>query len=418
MPARGDAVAGAMPETFQPQSAEQVAEVVAWAAAETSPLEVLGRGSKRGLGRPGQAGQGLDLSALSGVTLYEPEELVLSAKAGTPLAEVEALLHERGQMLAFEPPDLGPLYGGDRGAGSLGGVLACNLSGPRRIKAGAARDHFLGLEAVSGRGEVFRSGGRVVKNVTGYDLCKLMAGSYGTLAAMTEVTVKVLPRPEKLRTVLVLGLDDEGALRAMTRALASTHEVSGAAHLPAALAARSEVSHVASAGAAVTAVRIEGPEASALHRTEALRRELGDLGGTEELHGRNSERFWRALAAGQPLAEPADRALWRISVAPMSGPRAMAEISGDSEALGYYDWGGGLLWVAVPPRDSAAEARVRAAVATVGGHATLVRAPDAIRAAVPVFEPPEPAKMRLVERIKDGFDPNRVLNPGRMYAGL
>ena len=221
-----------MAETFTVQNRDQVVEAVAWAAAEEQPLEIIGCGSKRGLGRPVQAANSLDLSGLSGITLYEPEELVLSARAGTKLSQIEAALEEQNQMLAFEPANLAPLLGDEAGEASIGGVLACNLSGPRRIKAGAARDHFLGVESASGRGELFKSGGRVVKNVTGYDLCKLLCGSYGTLAVMTDVTVKVLPRPEKTYSVLLLGLDDATAVQAMSRALGSPHEVSGAAHLP------------------------------------------------------------------------------------------------------------------------------------------------------------------------------------------
>ncbi|MGZ9073850.1 MAG: FAD-binding protein, partial [Rhodoplanes sp.] len=194
--------------TAKPRNAKEVEELVRWALGEETSLEIVGHGSKRALGRPAQTDATLDLSALAGVTLYEPEELVLSAKAGTPIAEIEALLESRGQALAFEPMDLGPLLGGALGAGTIGGVLAANLGGPRRIKAGAARDHFLGFSAVSGRGETFKAGGRVVKNVTGYDLSKLMAGSFGTLAAMTDVTVKTLPRAETEATVLVLGLDE------------------------------------------------------------------------------------------------------------------------------------------------------------------------------------------------------------------
>ena len=200
-----------MTDALKARDAKDVEDAVRWALSEGKTLEVVGRGTKRALGRPSQSDLTLDLSGLSGVTLYEPEELVLSAKAGTPLAEIEALVESKGQQLAFEPMDYGPMLGGPADAGSLGGALAANLSGPRRIKAGAARDHFLGFSAVSGRAETFKSGGRVVKNVTGYDLCKLLAGSFGTLAAMTEVTIKVLPRPETEATVLVLGLDDARA---------------------------------------------------------------------------------------------------------------------------------------------------------------------------------------------------------------
>src|SRR3954463_15892462 len=218
-----------MSDTLKPRDGKDVEAAVQWALAEGKTLEVMGQGSKRAIGRAAQWDLSLDLSDLSGVTLYEPEELILSAKAGTPIAEVETLLAANNQELAFEPMEYGPVYGAPPGRGSIGGTLAANLSGPRRIKAGAARDHFLGVTAVSGRGERFKSGGRVVKNVTGYDLCKLMAGSWGTLAAMTEVTVKVLPRPPTEATVSVLGLDDATAARAMSAAIGSANDVSGAA---------------------------------------------------------------------------------------------------------------------------------------------------------------------------------------------
>ncbi len=405
--------------TFAPENREQVAQAVAWAVAEEVPLEVIGRGSKRGLGRPVQAAHSLDLSRLEGITLYEPEELVLSARAGTALSTIEAVLEEKRQMLAFEPTDLGPLLGAAAGSASIGGVLACNLSGPRRIKAGAARDHFLGVQAASGRGEIFKSGGRVVKNVTGYDLCKLLCGSHGTLAVMTDVTVKVLPRPEKTWTVLVVGLDDATAAKAMARALGSPHEVSGAAHLPAALAAASAVSYVAGAGAAVTALRLEGPGPSVEHRCAALRRELADLGATEELHSHNSLTLWRELRDVQPFVGQTERVVWRLSVAPAAGPGVAAAVAaGIPGTAAFYDWGGGLVWLSLPSAGDAGAARVRQTVAAAGGHATLIRATMELRAAEAVFQPQDAATAALTQRIKDGFDPRRVLNPGRMYAGL
>ena len=224
--------------TYPPASAQEIVSAIQWAAAEEQPLEIVGHGSMRGIGRPVQAAHTLDLSKLTGVTLYEPEELVLSARAGTPLAEIESLLADNGQGLAFEPINYGPLLGGEGGRGTIGGALSANLAGPRRIKAGAARDHILGVHAVSGRGEAFKSGGRVVKNVTGYDLSKVMAGSSGTLAVLTDVTFKVLPRAETETTVAVRGLLDEDAARAKALAMGSSAEVSGAAHLPEGIADR------------------------------------------------------------------------------------------------------------------------------------------------------------------------------------
>src|SRR4051812_39142184 len=254
-----------MTDALKPRDGKDAEEAVRWALDHGKALEVAGQGSKRAVGRPSQTDLTLDMSALTGVTLYEPAELVLSARAGTPLAEIEAELEMHNQQLGFEPADYGPLLGGGAGGGTIGGVIAANLSGPRRIKAGAARDHFLGLTAVTGRGETIKSGGRVVKNVTGYDLCKLLAGSWGTLAAMTEVTLKALPAPETEETVLIRGLDSARAVAAMTSAMGSSCDVSGAAHLPAEVAARIPVGEIAGAGGAVTALRLEGFAPSVAH---------------------------------------------------------------------------------------------------------------------------------------------------------
>ena len=407
-----------MVEVLRPKDADQVRELVAWAAAEEEPLELQGGGSKVGLGRPMQAAYIVDLSGLAGVSLYEPEELVLSAGAGTSLGDIEALLAKHGQHLAFEPPDLGPLLGAAPNAGTIAGALGCNLSGPRRIKAGAARDHFLGVKGVSGRGESFKSGGRVVKNVTGYDLCKVLAGSYGTLAVMTEVTVKVLPAPSDTRTVLIMGADDASGVKALREASQSAHEVSGLAHLPAAVAALMDLPAVSDQGTAVTALRVEGPGPSVEHRARALSAALAEYGAIAELGPGDSLQFWRRVRDVSPLASERERILWRLSVPPSAGAEVVARIAGGAEAMVLYDWAGGLVWLALAPGADADHGAVRAALAELGGHALLVRAPAEVRAAVPVFQPQAEALARLTARLKESFDPRRVLNPGRMYAGL
>jgi glycolate oxidase FAD binding subunit len=390
---------------------------VQWALAGGKALEIVGAGSKRALGRANQTELTLDLSGLTGVTLYEPEELVLSARAGTPIAEIEALVASKNQQLAFEPMDYGPILGAPAGQGTLGGVLAANLSGPRRVKAGAARDHFLGFQAVSGRGEAFKSGGRVVKNVTGYDLCKLLAGSWGTLAAMTEVTIKTLPKAETEETLLLLGLSDATAIQAMTAAAGSACEVSGAAHLPptVALGIQGHIHRTA-----ITAFRLEGVAPSVAHRKlllESLLRRFGEL----DLMGEDDSRgFWRAIRDVVPFAATgmAERPLWRISTAPNKGAQVAAAIEAEAGAQALYDWGGGLVWIELLPSADAGAAIVRRVVAGAGGHATLVRAPAAIRATVDVFQPQEAALAALTKRVKASFDPQGVLNPGRMWAGI
>lgn len=393
---------------FRPRDERELAEIVAAAVAQEEPLELVAGGSKRGLGRPLQAPHVLDLGAFAGIQQYEPEELVLTAAAATPLAEIEAALDKERQMLAFEPGDWRALLGTGGQQPTLGGVLACNLAGPRRIRQGAARDHFLGFHAVSGRGEAFKAGGRVVKNVTGYDLSKLMAGSYGTLAALIEVTVKVLPRPEATRSVALRGLADDAAVRAMTEALNSSHEVGGAAHLPAAAAPQSE---------ALTLIRLEGPIPSVEARAAALRRELGEFGPIEILADEPSLALWRAVRDVSPLAGLPDHVVWRLSVPPSAGAELAARLAGELDLRHFFDWGGGLLWLAVRGAEDGGAAAVRGALGSMG-HATLIRAPDALRAAVPVFQPQSPALAALSARVKEGFDPKRILNRGRMYREL
>jgi glycolate oxidase FAD binding subunit len=396
-----------MAEALRPRDEADLVEIVQAAVAEETPLELLSGGTKRGFGRPVE-GRAVDLSGLAGVTLYEPSELVMSARPGTPLSEIEGLLSQHRQQLAFEPADYGPLFGAPAGRQTLGGVLATNLSGPRRIKAGAARDHFLGFRAVSGRGEAFKAGGRVVKNVTGYDLPKLMAGSFGTLAALTEVTIKVHPAPEKTRTVLIFGLDPARAVAALAQAAGSPHEASGLAFLPADAARRSGVSYVGGAGASVAAVRVEGPGPSVEHRCAALRQELRGFGATEELHGMNSGRFWQEVRDVAPLLSDLG-ALWRLSVTPSEAPRVVRELA---PADWFADWAGGLIWFAAP---EAEPERVRRAVGA-HGHATLVRGSDAERRAA--FQPQPPALAALTRRVKESFDPLRLLNRGRMYEDV
>jgi glycolate oxidase FAD binding subunit len=410
-----------MTNALKPRNAKDVENAVQWALAEGKTLELVGHGSKRAIGRPLQTDVTLDLSGLAGVTLYEPEELVLSARAGTALAEIEVLLAGRGQRLAFEPMDCGPLFGSPLGRGTIGGTVAANLSGPRRLTAGAARDHLLGFAAVSGRGEAFKSGGRVVKNVTGYDLCKLMAGSWGTLAALTEVTLKTLPKPETEATIVLSGLDDAAAVGAMVAAMGSSCEVCGAAHLPAATAMRFPMGEAVASGRALTALRLEGVAPSVAQRSAALIAALRPLGEVAAIDDLVSRRLWAAIRDVCAFASSRDAAeapLWRVSTAPASGHALVAMIARTVEAHALYDWAGGLIWIAVPATADAAVGVVRAAVRALGGHATLLRAPASLRASVGPFEPQPAALAALTKRVKEGFDPKAVLNPSRMWAGV
>jgi len=390
-----------------PASEAEACAVVAEAAEKRTPLAVAGSGTKADLGRPAQTQATLSSSALTGVTLYEPAELVIGARSGTPLAEVVRTLSERGQELPFEPMDYRPLLG-SRGEPTIGAVAAANLSGPRRITAGAARDSLIGVRFVNGRGEAVKSGGRVMKNVTGLDLVKLMAGSWGTLGLLTEVTFKVLPKAERSSTLIYRGLDDARAVAALAAALGSPYEVAGAAHIPA-----------ADRQGARTVIRIEGFSFSVAHRLGELRRLLlKSCGAPDIVEGKGADALWASIRDATLLSDPRDRAIWRVSTAPTRAPQLAAEVARALDARLFYDWAGGLIWLSTDPRGDAGAATIRAAVRAFGGHSMLVRAPAEVRAMADVFEPQGGTLMRLTGGIKAAFDPAGILNPGRMYAGI
>ncbi len=398
-------------KTLRPVDDTELAGLVAWAAADRVPLEIVGNASKRGLGHAIAADHMVVMSQRSGIVDYEPAELVLTVEAGTTLAAIRTQLERANQQMAFEPPDYGSLLGHPEAMATIGGTMAGNLSGPRRVSAGAARDHALGVEAVTGRGELIRAGGRVVKNVTGYDLTRLLCGSWGTLAVITRLSLKVLPAPEKTRTLLVTGLTPSAGCRAMGEVLASSHGVSAAAWLPAGMASRSVVGYVSSPATTVTAVRIEGPPASVLARHDSLRSMLAAHGPVEELHGRNSGVFWKEVRDVAAFVTP-ETAVMRLSVPPASGAVACERVT----AIGgqaFLDWGGGLVWCAFAPSPTTATA-IRHIATDLEGHAMLIRADEELKAAVPVFHPQPATRRDLSRRIREGFDPCGILNPGRM----
>jgi glycolate oxidase FAD binding subunit len=375
------------------------------AAGQGTPIEIRAGGTLAGFGRPNQAEKTLTTVGLQGITLYEPTELVLSAKAGTTLMEIDAALQGAGQRLPFDPVDFRTLLG-NQGDPTIGGLVATNLTGSSRVHSGAVRDALIGVRMVTGRGETIHSGGRVMKNVTGYDLVKLACGAHGTLGVLTEVTFKTLPDAQDERTLLYAGLDDARAVAAMTAALGSPYEVSGAAHLP-----------NFTVGPGRTLIRLQGFRKAVTHRVEALTRDLAEFGTPEILPAAESIGWWSAIRDVIPLCEPRARAVWRISVKPTDGPKVTEALREVGRAW-FYDWGGGLVWLATEPERDAGAAAIRAVVKRLGGHATLVRAAEDVRGAVDVFEPqPEPL-MAVTRRLKEAFDPKGILNPGRMYAGV
>ena len=374
-----------------------IAEEVHAAHAAGTPLEIKGGGTRLALGRPVQAEKSISTAGLSGISLYDPGALTLVAGAGTPVSEIEAALAAEGQRLPFEPMDHRGLLG-TKGEPTIGAVAAMNNSGPRRIQAGAARDAMLGVRFIDGRGDVIRNGGRVMKNVTGYDLVKLMAGSWGMLGVLTEIAFKVLPAPEASATVALSGLDDARAVAALSAALGSPYDVNGAAHLP---------------GRSLTIIRVEGFEAQVKHRAPALAALLKSYGSASIIEGAESDMLWRWARDAEPF-HGGDDAVWRVSVKPTEGPQLVAVLKGQGDFDAFYDWGGGLVWLKTPDAGDAGAAAIRAETRARDGHATLVRASAATRASVDVFEPQAAAVAALAERVRREFDPKGILNPGRM----
>ena len=383
-----------MASDLQPSSEAELAESV---RSAEGPFEIIGTGTKCCLGRPVQAAHTLSLSAFADVIIYEPEELILEVGTGARLADVEALISARGQQLAFEPPDFSTVLGSAH-SGTIGGLVACNLSGPRRIKSGAARDHVMGFHGVTGVGDVIKNGARVVKNVTGYDLPKLLTGSYGTLAAMTSVILKVLPRPETEETIVLEGLDDTQAVAAMSLAMQSSCEVSGAAFIP------DEGVYL----------RLEGIAPSVAYRRDQLAKALGRA--VQVLAAKSSMAKWQAIRDAGMFADDLSRPLWRLSVTPSAAPVIMATLRTQIDLRYCFDWAGGLIWIELPDSPDAGASIVRGAMPS--GHAMLFRASEAVRATADVFQPQAAALAALSARVKAAFDPNALLNPGRMYRGV
>src|SRR5271170_7583341 len=378
-------------DTLKVRDARDVEQAVRAAIAGEQPLEIIGHGSKRLIGQPMATNAVLDLSTLNAVTAYEPNELIITVQAGAPLADVLSLIDSRNQQFAFEPVDTAVLLGSPD-LGTIGGMIGAGLAGPRRVKAGGARDHLLGAHAVSGFGDSFKAGGKVVKNVTGYDLCKLLAGSWGTLAVMTEVTLKVMPRPESERTLVLRDLDHAAANQAMTAALGSPFDVSGAAYVPKS-ALRDTIGALGSLGAprsALTLVRLEGITASAVHRAASLAKLLSTFATAETIDDERSAAVWECVRDVEPFAAKGPLGawpVWRIVCPPALGgalgERLVRETGGDV----LYDWGGGLIWAAMPPTPDAQAELVRRHAAAAGGHAMLLRAADEVRRHIDVFHP-------------------------------
>lgn len=397
-----------------PNSEADAAYVIRTAAAENRTLALFGNNTRSGFGNAVETTDTVSSRGLTGIVDYEPAEMVMTVKAGTPVAEVEAALAANRQMMSFEPMDHRGILG-TTGEPTIGGVFAANVSGSRRFVSGAARDSLLGIRFVNGRGEVIRAGGRVMKNVTGLDLVKLLAGSQGTLGFLTEVTFRVLPVPPVVETIMISGLwDDALAAKAMAAAMAMPVEVSGAAHLPASVIGRFLRGSLPDGEA--TVLRLEGLAASVSVRAEKLKAVMEAFGPVSRLGMEGSQALWREIRDVQPYADGTERPLWRVSVAPSVGHQLVAALRLEAGVDVFYDWQGGLIWMRMEA-DPEAELLRRYIRALGGGHATLVRASDAARAGTATFEPLPDAVAALSARVKQKLDPAGIFSPGKM-AGI
>jgi glycolate oxidase FAD binding subunit len=388
---------------------DDLRQTVAQAAESHTPLRLRGAGTKQGMLGPVQEARTVSTLGHAGISLYSPKELVISLRAGTTVATAESALAEFGQHLISEPPDLSGLLG-TSGAQTIGGLVAANLSGPRRVAWGATRDHVLGIRAIDGRAQVIRSGGRVLKNVTGLDLCKLLTGSHGTLGLITEITFKVLPAPESTGSVVLTGLDPARAVAALSAALGSPWSVSAAAYLPADAAARLGFPDTA------TLCRIEDFAQFTAYRLGRLRDHLAPLGPADLLDDEESRRVWRAVRDASPLPVTPQDAIWRVSVRPSAGPLVAETLSRQLGARYFLDWGGGLVWLAAPHSEAAHDAVCAAARASTGTW-MLLRAPSVLRTQVAVIPPEPPPLAAIAARVKHALDPHGIFNPGRLHAG-
>lgn len=393
-----------------PNSESDAAYVIRNAAFEGKNLALCGGNTRSGFGNAVEASETISSRGLSGIVDYEPAEMVMTVRAGTPVAEIEAALAANRQMMAFEPMDHRGIMG-TSGEPTIGGIFAANVSGPRRFVSGAARDSLLGIRFINGKGEPIRAGGRVMKNVTGLDLAKLLAGSQGTLGFLTEVTFRVLPVPPVVETIVISGLDDTTAAKAMAAAMALPVEVSGAAHLPQTVRHRFIDGGLPEGEA--TVLRLEGLAASVSVRAQKLTAIMEAFGPVSRLGMEESRKLWQEIRDVHPYADGTSKPLWRVSVAPSAGHQLVAALRLEAGIDAFYDWQGGLVWMRMEA-DPEAEMLRRYIRALGGGHATLVRASDAARAETPAFEPLPDAVAALSARVKQKLDPAGLFAPGKM----
>jgi glycolate oxidase FAD binding subunit len=400
---------------FNPCSREEIAEIIRNCYKKNIPLEINGSKSKNKIGRNFQAEKTLDLTSYSGIIDYKPEELYIKVKAGTPINSIIEELDKHDQQLAFEPVDFGFLFNGKSNNGTIGGVISCNFAGPRRFKVGSARDHLLGFQGINGKGEIIKSGGTVVKNVTGYDLCKLISGSFGTLSVLTELSVKVLPKPQSSKTLIINNPHIKKAIEYLGTALSSSSDPSGGVFYPEQFDQSFTFNDLTHKGA-LTAIRIEGPSNSVDHRIKNLSAELGLLENEYSiLESVQTKIFWNKTK-NLEIFSNSKKNLLRI-VVPISETLSVLQKMKPFEINYFLDWGGSLIWVELEKISLKILREIKDITQQHSGYFTIIKVEDDLKASADIFTI-DPIKYKISEKIKKSFDPKRIFNPGKMYSGI
>jgi glycolate oxidase FAD binding subunit len=403
------------PSVLKPDSEEAIAETVKHCYKKNIPLEICGSGSKKNIGRNFQSQKTIDLSNYSGIIKYEPEELYIKVKSGTPIKEIKEALNKNNQHLAFEPTDFGPLFEGQSNEGTIGGVLSCNFAGPRRFKVGSARDHILGFKGVNGKGDIIKSGGTVVKNVTGYDLSKVITGSFGTLTVFTEVSIKVLPKPDLTKTLVISNSHLKKGLEHLSVALSSSCDPSGAVFYPEFFENEFTFNDLTTRGP-ITAIRIEGSKLSIDERIKQLINELFvDRKEISILDPEQSNIFWEKTRSLNVFSNLKNNLL-RIIV-PGSEAFDLINKLKIYNVQYFIDWGGNLVWVKLDQLNSNIIKEIKTIVKNLGGYVTAIKVDESLKSSIDIFTIDD-VKYKISEKIKKSFDPKRILNPGKMYTGI
>ena len=387
------------------------------------PIELIGSGSKSKMGKPLQCSKTLNLSKLNGIIEYLPEELYIKVQACASIKQIQEELKKNNQQLAFEPIDFGYLLNGKSNYGTVAGCVACNISGPRRFKAGSVRDHVLGFRGINGKGEIIKSGGTVVKNVTGYDLSKLICGSYGTLVALTEITLKVLPAAESGKTLIIHNQNIESATHFLDKAISSSNDISGATFLPIEPKVPGCVMNIEQTfklndlkhKGSLTAIRIEGSKNSIDQRIKNLINELKIMDLNKSiLETYQSEIFWNKVKNLESFSS-SNNSILRIVIPPSECVKLVYQLSNKYKY--YLDWGGALMWMEAFELSEEMFESIRKKVVKLGGYVTMIKNSDYLPYVEDVFTISRD-RFNISQNIKKRFDPKRILNPGKMYTGI